>query len=122
MDENTIVAMMQTIDELNKKYEDLLQAHNHTVDTYNSNFDVFRNTINKNFNVVDKAFDENADALNRLRRKHNLFSWTITIEVIYLAYKTLINEHNISALSKKVTGLSNVVAKELLKEENKKGE
>lgn len=122
MDENTIVAMMHTIDELNKKYEDLLQAHNHTVDTYNSNFDVFRNSINKNFNVVDKAFDENADALNRLRRKHNFFVCVTTIEILYLAYKTLVNGHNISALSKKVTGLSNVVAKELLKEENKKGE
>ena len=111
MDENTIIAMMQTIDELNKKYSDVVKAHNQAVDTYNKNFDTFGNAINKN-----------ADALNRLRRKHNLFSWTITIEVIYLAYKTLVNEHNISALSKKVTGLSNVVAKELLKEENKKGE
>lgn len=111
MDENTIVSMMQAIDEVNKKYEDVLQAHNHAVNTYNKNFDTLGNAINKN-----------ADVLNRLRRKHNLFSWTITIEVIYLAYKTLVNEHNISALSKKVTGLSNVVAKELLKEENKKGE
>lgn len=111
MDENTIVAMMQTIDELNKKYSDVVKAHNQAVDAYNKNFDVLGNSINKN-----------ADVLNRLRRRHNLFSWTITIEVIYLAYKTLINEHNISALSKKVTGLSNVVAKELLKEENKKGE
>ena len=111
MDENTIMSMMQAIDEVNKKYSDVVKAHSHAVDTYNSNFDAFGNAINKN-----------ADALNRLRRKHNLFSWTITIEVIYLAYKTLINEHNISAHSKKVTGLSNVVAKELLKEENKKGE
>ena len=111
MDENTIVAMMQTIDEVNKKYEDLLQAHNHAVDTYNRNFDVFGNTINKN-----------ADALNRLRRKHNFFVCVTTIEILCLMYKTVVNGYNISALSKKVTGLSNVVAKELLKEENKKGE
>lgn len=111
MDESTITALMKAIDEVNKKYDDVVKAHDHAIDTYNKNFDTFGNAINKN-----------ADALNRLRRKHNLFSWTITIEVIYLTCKTLINEHNISALSKKVTGLSNVVAKELLKEENKKGE
>ena len=111
MDENTIMSMMQAIDEVNKKYEDVLQAHNHAVDTYNSNFDAFGNAINKNANL-----------LNKVKHKHNFFVCVTTIEVIYLAYKTLINEHNISALSKKVTGLSNVVAKELLKEENKKGE
>ena len=111
MDENTIVAMMQTIDEVNKKYEDVVKAHNHAVDTYNKNFDAFGNVINKN-----------ADVLNRLRRKHNFFVCATTIEILCLTYKTLINGYNIYALSKKVTGLSNVVAKELLKEENKKGE
>lgn len=111
MDENTIVAMMQTIDEVNKKYEDVVKAHNHAVDTYNRNFDVFGNTINKN-----------ADVLNKIKHKHNFFFCVTTIEIMCLMYKTLVNGYNISALSKKVTGLSNVVAKELLKEENKKGE
>ena len=111
MDENTIVAMMQAIDEVNKKYEDLFQTHVLDADT-----------VNKNFNVVKKAFNKNEDDLNGLRRKHNFFVCVTTIEILCLMYKTLINGYNISALSKKVTGLSNVVAKELLKEENKKGE
>ena len=111
MDENTIVAMMQAIYEANKKYADVVQAHNHCVDTYNKNFDTFGNTINKN-----------ADILNKIKHKHNFFVGVTTIEILCLMYKTLVNGYNISALSKKVTGLSNVVAKELLKEENKKGE
>ena len=111
MDENTIVAMMQTIDEVNKKYEDLFQAHNRAADTNNKNFEVFRNAINNN-----------ADILNKVKHKHNFFVCVTTIEIMCLMYKTFVNGYNISALSKKVTGLSNVVAKELMKEENKKGE
>lgn len=111
MDENTIVSMMQVIDEVNKKYEDVLQAHNHAVDTYNKNFDTLGNAINKNANL-----------LKRLKHKHDYLTVITTIETAYLMYKTHKNELDISALNKKVAGLSNIVAKELLKDEDKKGE
>lgn len=111
MDESTITALMKAIEETDAKYETTLQAHNHAIDVYNKNFDVFANTINKNANL-----------LKRLKHKHNYLTVITTIETAYLMYKTHKNELDISALNKKVAGLSNIVAKELLKEENKKGE
>lgn len=111
MDESTITALMKAIEETDAKYETTLQAHNHAIDVCNKNFDVFANTINKNANL-----------LNKIKHKHNFFVCVTTIEMMYLMYKTWKNKIDISTLSKKVTGLSNVVAKELLKEENKKGE
>ena len=122
MDESTITALMKAIDEVNDKYETACQEHNHAVDVYNKNFDIFRNVFNKNFGICRNAINENTDVLNKLKHKHDCLTVLTTIEIMYLMYKTWKNKIDISTLSKKVTGLSNVVAKELLKEENKKGE
>ena len=104
MDESTITALMKAIDEVNDKYETVRQAHNHAINVYNKNF----------YGLVD-AVNKNADFINKIKHKHNYFVIVTTIEVAYIMFKTWKNESDISALNKKVTGLSNIVAKELLK-------